>query len=106
MKTIDKQTLENELRSLGATGGYIDFVLNNVSQYNDLVEAYEASVDKIKRKENYLMYQLNVQITKQILALYPKTDKKQETDDPLTDLIKGLKPDKVKPPRDRKGTTV
>ena len=102
MKKIDNQTIEAELRSLGATGGYIDFVMNNVSQYNDLVEAYEASVNKINRKENYLMYQLNVQITKQILALSPKVEKKQDADDPLSDLIKGLKPEKAKPPKDKK----
>lgn len=88
MEHINIKKSLSELRRLGATTLQRETVLNNIRQYNDLVDLYEEG----DKKGGYLMYQLNVQIFKSIESL--KKVKAITTDnekDPLLDLVKTLK---------------
>ena len=98
MEFIDEKTAAEELIKLGASEITRELILNNIRLYNELVFDYDQGITK----NLYLTYQLNVQITKQLSELNKLRAPKAETDDPLSDLIKGLKPEKTKPPKDKK----
>jgi len=97
MEEIELSQVSKDLDTLGADKSTKELVLNNVRMYNKLVFDYEILG---LQKNLYLTYQLNVQISKQMLDLRklskPKADPTAE-EGGLMDMIKGLKkPDKRK----------
>ena len=91
MDVIDIDQVLRDLKELGADETTKELILNNVKMYNKLVLDYEhAGI----QKNLYLTYQLNVQISKQMLelrkVLKPK-DIKQQEEEGLAGLLKSLK---------------
>ena len=74
MKLLKIKTITTELDNYGASAGYKALVLNNVSHYNELVEDH---LVKANRTQDYMMYQLSVQISKLLLNLKVAYDKLQ-----------------------------
>jgi len=66
MIPIDLPTAEKVLSDLGADDVTTELVLNNLRLYNQLIDNYAMGMTK----DLYLTYQLNVQVSKQLLALY------------------------------------
>ncbi len=88
MEFINTDKTTEILKGLNADETTIELILNNVSQYNDLVKQY----GKSNFKSGYLMYQLNVQIGKQIEGLRKVNAKiNPEEDDAFENLVKSLK---------------
>ena len=94
MEFIDLKLAEEELDNLKADLTTKELILNNIRLYNELVFDYDQGITK----NLYLTYQLNVQVTKQFTELRKFSPKKGgDEGDPLSDLIKGLKPEKAPP---------
>lgn len=65
MKKINISKIKKELENLKANETVIELVINNAQMYNTLIEKFMRD----EKVNNYLIYQLNVQITKQLLEL-------------------------------------
>jgi phenylpyruvate tautomerase PptA (4-oxalocrotonate tautomerase family) len=94
MKKILIHKITLLLKSLGADESTIELVVNNVSQYNRIV----TEIAKGENHNQYLAYQLNVAITKQI-DMIKRLNKKingDTQDDLFTQVVKGIKDKKAK----------
>jgi len=94
MIPIDLPTAEKVLSDLGADDVTTELVLNNLRLYNQLIENYSMGMTK----DLYLTYQLNVQVSKQLLALYgiKRRDSPPGEADGFNELLKTLKGETVK----------
>lgn len=78
MKKMIIKNIKEELISLNASKSMIDLVLNNVSQYNGLIEKYKSGGND---KLDYLIYILNNQIVKQLQGIRVMALKEQAVKD-------------------------
>jgi len=91
MKKILITKIKNELKAINADPAISEFILNNCSMYNDLIERYNLPNSEVKIM--YLIYQINGQIVKQMNAIKLMNKKlgKEIQEDGFTKMMKELK---------------
>lgn len=90
MKKITIKKVKEVLAQLYADPSTTELIMNNVILYNDLVDTYNSG----KKTNQYLMYQLNNQIIKQIENVKKLNIKLSSTsidEDDFTQMINNLK---------------
>jgi hypothetical protein len=91
MKKLNVKMFTIELERLGASDAYKALVLNNLAQYNELVEQHNAS-GGVASRNDYLMYQLNVQCSKMLLEMQKyKAKTKEDEPDGFLQFVESLK---------------
>ena len=100
MKPLKVKQFTQELQKLGANVPYVALVVNLISQYNDLVKQYDPEVSKQK---DYMLYQLNVQISKLVLDMVKIKNKaaklEPEEEDAFSKLMNALKKEDISNPK-------
>jgi hypothetical protein len=86
MKKISIQKMRKQLVNWNADLPTIELIINNVQLYNDQIDTY-----KEDGKGVYVLYQLNVQITKQLEAVKKFVGKNIDDSDPFEMLVSELK---------------
>lgn len=81
MKKINLTKIKKIIENYGANEALVELILNNVRQYNDLVVKYLND----DSKNNYLMYQLGVQLAKEISNLQKMYEKNNDIDNSTTE---------------------
>lgn len=85
MKKLNISRIKKELEKLNANPTVTELVVNNALMYNCLLEKFINN----EKVNNYLIYQLNVQITKQMLELKRLNQKEDvvKIDNPIGNFI-------------------
>ena len=93
MKKINVSKIKKELAEYDIAQSSRDLILNNVLLLNGLIDAYDVSQPQ---KGTYMIYQLNVQIYKQMLELKKIRLKEPEkqVDDAFTLMLKDIEKNK------------
>jgi hypothetical protein len=90
MKKITIHKVRTLLETYGADESTIELIQNNISQYNAIV----TEIGKGNHINQYLAYQLNVAITKQIEAV-KKNNHSESEGDSFTKMIDEIKKKKL-----------
>jgi hypothetical protein len=88
MKKINLAKAKKDLHNLKADNTSFELIVNNIQQYNDLIDKYN---DNTIGRDIYLLYQLNGLVVKQISELKKQNKKSTEEEDTFTDLIESMK---------------
>ena len=90
MKKIAISKVKKELEKYNADDSVKELILNNITLYNDIVSDYNND----GKHQAYLLYQLNMQVVKQLESLrklYDKTNTAAGEPDQFTTFINNLK---------------
>lgn len=66
MKKINIQKVKKELENYNIDDTHKEMIINNIQLYNEILNDYKTSTEK---KNAYLLYQLNMQIIKQLVEV-------------------------------------
>jgi len=93
MKKLNMKKLKSDLDELDIQQTTKELIINNIQLYNDLVATYTDGNYKL----GYFLYQLNMQIFKQLQELRKemKKDSDDTTDDAFTSMIDSIKKSKL-----------
>ena len=93
MKKLNLKKLKTELEKYEVAETTKELILNNILLYNDLVVTYTDGNYKL----GYFLYQLNMQIFKQMMELKKdlKKDGEDTSDDAFTKMVDSIKKTKL-----------
>lgn len=92
MKKINLKKIKNELENFDVNETTKELIINNILLYNDLLSFYNDG----DTKKGYFLYQLNMQIFKQLMELKKDNKKDNEVKSNVTSFIDELKKDNNK----------
>ncbi len=87
MKKINLTKAKKDLHNLNADNTSFELIVNNIQQYNDLIDKYN---DNTIGRDIYLLYQLNGLVVKQLSEL-KKQNKKTGEDDSFDNFMNDMK---------------
>ena len=91
MKKISITKTKKELENSNVDAIHTDMIINNIQLYNDLLDEYKTS-----KHNAYLIYQLNMQIVKQLVEVKKLNEKlKPDKPDEFTNFINNIKSNKM-----------
>ena len=87
MKKINLKNTKEELQKYSPDNSMLELILNNIELYNDLIRKYKAG----EKVNVYTIYQLNVQLTKQLELIRKSNKSSTGEEDKFDELLSSIK---------------